>query len=188
MQRRIFVGVPIPDDIKKRIFHVVKKDFWDLPVAWTPKENYHLTLNFLGFTLEENIPEICDAIREAVAEEKFFEVEFSVIESGPSQKSKRLVWITGAESQELSALKSNLDQSLVSEHMERRKFIPHVTLGRIKKGGPDALRQVRDLKRKINFSVPVNSVELYESKFEKGKRIYYVMESFELGTDEDKAW
>lgn len=180
MQRRIFVGISIPDDIKKRIFRVVEKEFGRLPVAWNAKENYHITLNFLGFTLEEKIPEICDEIREAVSEEKCFEVEFSRIEAGPSEKSKRLLWITGIENQELNSLKSNLDQSLVSEYMERRKFIPHITLGRIKKGSRDAMQQVRGLRREINFSVPVNSVELYESKFEKGKRIYYLMESFSL--------
>ncbi|MDP1845961.1 MAG: RNA 2',3'-cyclic phosphodiesterase [Candidatus Moranbacteria bacterium] len=180
MQRRIFVGISIPDDIKKRIFHFVEKELKKLPVAWSRKENYHITLNFLGFTLEEKIPELRDAIREATSKQKSFELEFFCVEAGPSEKSKRLMWITGKEDQELNTLKSRLDKSLGEVYKKRRKYIPHITLGRIKKGSRDVIQQDFELKREINFSVPVLSVELFESKYEKGKRIYYVLESFPL--------
>lgn len=180
MQKRIFIGISLPEDIKKRLFRVVEKEYGDLPVKWVQKNNLHLTLNFLGYTQEEKIPELCDAIREALAEQENFELEFVRIEVGPSEKSRRLIWITGKVNNELNKLKNKLDNKLGSAFTERRKFIPHITLARIKRGGKELSQPELNIKKEIIFAVPVNSLELFESRYEKGKRVYYVMESFPL--------
>ena len=48
MQKRLFVAISLPEDIKKRLFRFVEKEYKNLPVKWVRQENFHLTLNFLG--------------------------------------------------------------------------------------------------------------------------------------------
>ena len=180
MQKRIFLAISLPEDIKKRLFRFVEKEYHDLPVRWIRADNFHLTLNFLGYTQEEKIPEICAGIRQAVENYKSFEIEFSRAEAGPSEESKKLIWITGKKSSDLAKLKNSLDKNLGILLRERKEFMPHITLGRIKKKGWQILKYEPKIDKELRFSLPVSSVELFESKFEKGKRVYYVLESFSL--------
>lgn len=180
MQKRLFVAVTLPEDVKKRLFRIVEKEYVNLPVKWVRKENLHLTLNFLGYVSEENLPEICESVREAVKNMQPFELEFQKIEAGPGGKIKKMVWATGERSSELSELKHQMDKWLGFHAREKREYRPHITLGRIKREAWRKISPEPDVGKNFVFFVPVSSVELFESKFEKGKRIYYVLESFPL--------
>ena len=180
MQKRLFVAVTLPEDVKKRLFRIVEKEYMNLPVRWVRKENFHLTLNFLGYIPEEDIPEVCESVRVAVKNAQPFELEFRKIEVGPGGKIKKMVWATGEKSDELSELKHQMDKLLGFHARDKREYRPHITLGRIKRETWRKISPEPDIGKDFVFSVPVSSVELYESKFEKGKRIYYILESFEL--------
>jgi RNA 2',3'-cyclic 3'-phosphodiesterase len=180
MQKRLFLGISIPEDIKKRLFRIVQKDYWNLPVSVAVKENYHVTLVFFGYVQEEKIPEICRNIHAVTEEQEAFEINFLRVEAGPNEKSKRLIWATGEDNNSLTELKNNLDREFLISGRDRKIFVPHITLGRIKRGEWKKLEKEPQIKKEFLFSVPVSSVELFESKFEKGKRIYYVMETFAL--------
>ncbi|MDI6778186.1 MAG: RNA 2',3'-cyclic phosphodiesterase [Patescibacteria group bacterium] len=180
MQKRLFVAASLPEDVKKRLFRFVEKEYRDLPVKWVRKENFHLTLNFLGYIPEENIPEICDSIREAAENVQSFELEFQKMEFGPKKDAKKMIWASGEKSEELSELKYRLDKTLGFHSGEKRKFRPHITLGKIIKEKWRKILPEPEVEKNFVFSVPVSSIELFESKFEKGKRVYYILESFSL--------
>jgi 2'-5' RNA ligase len=180
MQKRVFSAIGLPEDIKKRLFRFVEKEYPSLPVRWVRLENFHLTLEFLGYVPDENIPDICEAVRSATQNLQPFELNFEKIEAGPNSETKKMIWVTGEKSEELSNLKYQLDKALGFRPGEKREFRPHITLGRIRKEKWKKISPEPDVSRDFKFSVPVNSIELYESKFEKGKRVYYVLESFPL--------
>ena len=180
MQKRLFVAISLPEDVKKRLFRFVEKEHKNLPVKWTRKENLHLTLNFLGYTADENVVNVCEAIRNAVQEFQSFELAFEKVGMGPNSEVKKMIWASGEKSEELSGLKYQLDKALGFRAGEKREFQPHITLGRIDKSRWRKISPEPDAERNFKFSVPVGSIELYESKFEKGKRVYYVLESFSL--------
>jgi RNA 2',3'-cyclic 3'-phosphodiesterase len=180
MQKRLFLAISLPDDIKKRLFRIVEKEYGDLPVKWSRQENFHLTLNFLGYIPEENIPEICETIRTAVEGLPFFELEFRKMEIGPDKERKKMIWVSGEKSADLAELKYRLDKALGFHVREKKEFQPHITLGRIIKKEWKKISPQPDVEKKFVFSVPVSSLDLFESKLEKGKRTYYVMESFVL--------
>ena len=203
MQKRIFLAISLPDDVKKRLFRIVEKEYKDLPVKWAKFENFHLTLNFLGYVCEENIPETCQSVLTAVQNFPSFEIDFQKIDTGPTREMKKMIWAIGEKNDELSELKYRLDQALDFLVREKREFRPHITLGRIRKaewkrifprttegydrlsvgrGGKSVVRgkPEPEIEREFRFSVPVSSIELYESRFEKGRRVYYVLESFSL--------
>lgn len=180
MQKRLFVAISLLEDVKKRLFRFVEKEYGDLPVRWVRWENFHLTLNFLGYVPDENISDICEAIRNAVQNLQSFELEFVKIEPGPNSETKKMIWAAGKKSEELSNLKYQLDKVLGFHAREKREFRPHITLGRIRKEKWRKILPEPEVEKDFKFSVPVSSIELYESKFEKGKRVYYILESFLL--------
>ncbi|MFA5925348.1 MAG: RNA 2',3'-cyclic phosphodiesterase [Parcubacteria group bacterium] len=180
MQKRLFLGISVPENVKKRLFRLVENKFQSLPVKWARPENMHITLSFLGHIQEENIPAICDSIRESLGNIGVFELDFEKIEYGPGQDSKRMIWATGKRSEELEELKFRLESALGDLRKEKKKFTPHITLGRIRRGEWLRLEKEPDIFEEYKFNVPVSSVELLESKSEKGKRVYYTLESFPL--------
>ncbi len=180
MQKRVFSAISLPEDIKKRLFRFVEKEYGGLPVRWVRWENFHLTLNFLGYVSDENISDVCGVIRSAVQDFQSFELEFVKTELGPNSEMKKMIWASGEKSEELSSLKYQLDKALGFHVREKREFRPHITLGRIRKEKWRKILPEPKVEKDFKFSIPVSSVELYESKFEKGKRIYYILESFLL--------
>ena len=180
MQKRLFVAISLPEDIKKRLFRFVEKEYKDLPVKWSRQENLHVTLNFLGYILDENVLSICQSIQDIAEKIQSFELQFTGIEPGPSSERKKMIWTVGEKSEELSELKYQLDKALGFFVRGKRDFNPHINLGRIKKEKWRKILPEPSVARSLKFSIPVSSIELFESKFEKGKRIYYILESFSL--------
>lgn len=180
MQKRLFVAINLPEDIKKRLFRFAEKECKNLPVKRVRPENCHVTLNFLGYVLDENILNVCRSVQDVTENYPSFELQFSGLELGPGGETKKFIWATGEKSEELSELKYRLDRTLGFLAKEKKGFTPHITLGRIKKGEWKKISPEPVLERSMKFSVPVSSVELFESRFEKGKRAYYILESFPL--------
>ncbi len=180
MQKRIFSAISLPEDVKKRLFRFVEKEYKDLPVKWVRQDNLHVTLNFLGYVSDENIPDVCRAVSKALENIRSFELEFVKSEAVPGHSAKKMIWASGTENEELTKLKHNLDRALGFYAKEKRGFRPHVTLGRIRKEKWKKISPEPDAGRELSFTVPVGSVELYESRFEKGKRVYCALESFPL--------
>jgi RNA 2',3'-cyclic 3'-phosphodiesterase len=180
MQKRLFIGISVPDDIKKRIFRLIGKEYENFPVKWVNQPNFHLTLNFLGYVQEEKITEICEVVQSVAGDIPSFELNFCETNFGPSPKIRKMIWAIGAENKDLENLKYGLDRMLGFIVREKKKFLPHINLGRIRKSDWQKLSPEPDIGRSFNFSFTVCSVDLIESRFEKGKRVYYIMERFLL--------
>jgi RNA 2',3'-cyclic 3'-phosphodiesterase len=180
MQKRLFIAISVPKDIKKRIFRLTEREYKDLPVKWVSSENLHVTVNFLGYVLEEKIPEICESLKSATHGKSAFDIEFTKIGIGPTKEKKKMVWLRGNQNNELDDLKFSLDFALGCFLKEKSKFIPHLTLGRIKKTEWRKLIEEPQIDKDFKFLLPVSSVDLMESRYEEGKRIYYCLGSFGL--------
>lgn len=180
MQKRLFTAISLPEETKKRLFRFVSKEYKNLPVKWVRQENFHITLNFLGYIPVEKIPEICKSIQKVSESEGSFELQFTKAKIGPNLENKKMIWAVGEKSEELSELKYRLDKALGLFVREKREFKPHITLGRIQKKKWKKIHPEPFIERSLNFFVPVSSIEILESRFEKGKRVYYILESFSL--------
>lgn len=179
MQRRIFIAIEIPEPVKKRLMQKTEK--WaDLPVRWGRVENLHITLAFLGYIDDEKIPGICYAISGAVKNLEPFEICLNKIIIGPSEDQPRMIWVAGEKSEELKVLTEEVEKSLGTFRREKKNFSPHATLGRIMKGKWLKLSEKPEINEKINFVIPVDKVEIFESVFKEGKRKYLLLESCSL--------
>jgi 2'-5' RNA ligase len=179
MQRRIFIGISLPDDVKKRLNRRIEK--WkELPVKWSLSENFHITLSFLGFVDDKSLADICLAVKEAAESFESFDVDFEGIELGPDPEDPKIVWLFGGANEDLRKLQIEIEKSMDTFVSEKKEFKPHITLGKIDKGKWKALPEKPEIKEGFNISIPVESVDIFESKIEKGRTRYTVLESCEL--------
>ncbi|NVM53124.1 MAG: RNA 2',3'-cyclic phosphodiesterase [Candidatus Helarchaeota archaeon] len=104
----------------------------DARIKFVEAENLHFTLKFLG-----NIePTIIDEIYSTMKKVPFsaFPINFETVGSFPASRP-RVIWIGISEGRdELSSITTYLNQNLknLGFKPEKRKFSPHITIGRVK--------------------------------------------------------
>lgn len=180
MQRKIFIGVDLPVDVKKRLMQKTEK--WkDLPIRWSREENLHLTLAFLGHVDDELIFGVCKKIKFMVENLEVFDIGMDKIELGPTQdKNAREVLFTGGASEELKKLSESIEKNLGFFKENKKIFKPHITMGRIQKYNWQKLKKIPDIAEKFSVLLPINSVQVFESAMIDGKRTFSVIDNFNL--------
>jgi RNA 2',3'-cyclic 3'-phosphodiesterase len=179
MQRRIFIGISLPEKIKKRLYQKIEK--WrDLPIKWSREENFHITLSFLGYLYDDVIFDVCRKVRSVSDNFDSFDINLEQIELGPNLENPNMIWLTGVANDNLKQLQENLEKELGIFQSEKKAFRPHVTLGRIRKTKWEVIAEKTLISEKFSVSIPVKSVEVLESRYEEGKRKYIVLENCPL--------
>jgi len=188
MRHRIFIAINFPEEIKKELSSFQEK--WpELPCRWVKKENLHITLAFLGYLTDEELPEVIKITKEITQRHEPFSINLNKICYGPPKKPPRMIWVEGEKSKDLANLQIDLEKSLISSgkikfEPEERSFTSHITLGRIKQW---EFKQIEpeerpEVNEDINLSFEVNSIEVMESELKRGGAEYMVLESALLMT------
>lgn len=181
-KHRIFIAINFPPEVKKEFLFYQKK--WeDLPVRWTKEDNLHLTLVFIGYVEDEGLLKILETTRKIAKNSQPFSIHFQRVLLGPPDRAPRMFWVEGEKNQELSVLKNNLEKELsgLKSKQELREFKVHITIGRIKMLEWRQLQKKPRIEEKISLTVPVNSIEVMESKLKPTGPDYFVLESIKLG-------
>lgn len=180
MKRKIFISINIPKKDKKRLIAAVSQ-WQDLPVKWVKEPNFHLTLAFLGHVYDSAIPAISEAVKKAVLGKIMFDLHFSEIKLN-SEVDPKIIWLEGEVSDELRNLQEAVEKELGIFKSAKKVFIPHITLGRIRKQKWEELEQKPEIKKSLDFIVTVESVDVMASDFENGGEEYTIIDSFPLNT------
>ena len=147
---------------------------------FTVKDNYHITLRFIGETGVNEVDLLKEAILLASCKVKKFTV--NIDEVGKFQNNGgNIFWIGAKKHNELIKLNSILSKSLEAEGFSRdkKKFVPHITLARdaATVGSPDMVL------KSIKFdtiNADIQKISLMESKFIAGRVIYKPLFSADL--------
>ena len=158
---RLFVAVDLPGGVKEGI-----RGLQDgLPGArWTPVDQLHLTLRFIGATGRsqfERIKEVLAAVRCPP-----FPLKVRGVGRFPPGGFPRILWVGVAEAETLAPLHREVERALDGAGLEPddRRFSPHITVARIKE--PHRAAVVAWLERHGGFVAPpfpVHEFHLYSS-------------------------
>lgn len=179
MKQRIFISITIPEKVKKRLIQAREK-WQNLPVKWTRENKLHLTLLFLGLVDLQNLPKICETVKDACEKEEAFDLEFASIELAPVPEKPQMIWLIGNPSQELLKLYEKIEKTLGIFVSEKKIFKPHITLGRIRKYKWEALLEKPQIFEKFPAIISANSVDIMASNFGSGESKYVLLESCPL--------
>jgi 2'-5' RNA ligase len=101
---------------------------------WVEPENLHITLLFLGEVDMPTVPQVCDAVKQAVSDQGAFAMTVEHTGCFPNPRRPRILWAgVGEGAQELVALHDAIEGPLMElgcYRREERKYTPHLTLGR----------------------------------------------------------
>lgn len=179
MKRKIFLNIAIPPKVRRRFLSSVEK-WTDLPVKWTKEANLHVTLLFLGYVETEDLPGICEKIRQATEDHDIFDLDFEGIGLAPDPDDPQYVWAIGQASEELKDLREDVEKALGSFTHELKSFRPHVTIGRIRANKWSELPEKPAIDLKFSLAIPVEAVEVMASDFGEGDSEYSVIEACPL--------
>ena len=103
-------------------------------IHWLPKVNYHLTLAFLGNIEYVLISSLQLKLEQNLSFIKAVPFRFTEIAPFPCSGTPRIVAAMLEHSDELMQLQHNTAKCVraLGLSLERRRFLPHVTLGRLK--------------------------------------------------------
>lgn len=188
---RIFVAIGLPERLRKDLF-AVQGRYAGLPANWTKPENLHVTLVFFGNANDQEVSDICLAVKEVAKRHDPFDVMLDRVIYGPEQKfPPRMVWAVGEKSGELGALQVDLERAFYGSGRQEsytggdgpRALSPHVTLARIrqfdiKRMEPEEIPAINETMEGVFMA---ESVEVMESELKRGGPAYTVLESAKLG-------
>lgn len=184
-RHRIFIAINLPNDIKKYLAGFEKK-LSEIPAKWAPAENLHITLVFLGDLTDQELGQVCMAVKEVSLNHDSFNINLNKIGYGPVDKSlPRYIWVGGEKSIELSQLKKDLENAfleVVNFTKDNKSFSPHITLARVNTWQwrtiePEERQEVNET---IDLFFTVESIEIMESELGRGGPKYQIIESFPL--------
>lgn len=174
---RCFIGVPVPVDedaveaLRARIVDVAPR--WR-DQKWVPVSNLHVTLAFLGDVLQERLQDVESAVAEALAASQPFTLEPTHIEPRPSASRATMLWMAYDDPDgRTRMLAAVMSESLVCAGftLERRHFVPHLTLvrSRLRLHAP---RLDCTASERARFCVSDPVVSLYSSRLTPGGAHY----------------
>lgn len=183
---RVFIGIALPPECRRAIAEAISPFRGKrTPVSWTPEENLHVTLKFLGETPTGRLDEIGPLLDGAAGGIPSFELTVEGAGGFPSLRAPRVLWVGIREPLELvGKLHENIENALSAAGFprEERRFHPHVTVGRARDRLPAGWGEQygNALSGKRFGDVGVNSFQLYESRLSPGGAAYRVLRDVAL--------
>lgn len=187
---RLFVAVPVPPETVRAVSALVegvraldgaavvgpiRRGSND--VRWVRLDGLHVTLRFLGPTVEEKVEAVAEAVRAVAAASAPFDVRLARAGAFPSPERPRALWL-GVEdgAVELADLATRLDGELVARGWphDDRSFRPHLTLARSDgvRAGPRLARQLMVAADGFSATWRAGTVVLFESQTGGGPARY----------------
>ena len=156
-------------------------------VQWVEPHNLHLTLKFLGDVHQREIAQVCQAVAQGAAEAAPFDLEVRGAGAFPNAARPRTVWLgadKGAES--MVVLHDRVEAALaeLGYREEHRRFQTHLTIGRVRGGGPGIAELGKLLQQHANVlvgSMSVQKVTVFCSTLTAGGPIYEALGTARLG-------
>lgn len=178
---RLFTALLLPETVRTEIAALA--DGLE-GVRWTPPDNLHLTMRYIG----ETTPERQEAMAAALARVRVEPFILPVAGTGvfPSRGQAKVLWVgLGNAHTRLFQLRKQVDEALLSVDLtlDVHSFQPHITLGRLD-GHYDSKALAKFLARHATFEAPpfrVSKFHLMASELQPGRApVYRIERTFPL--------
>ena len=155
--KRLFVALDLPVDVLTQLQSVGG----GIPGAkWVSPDRMHLTLSFIGEVSNTMLEEISFELSRIRA--NVFTIQLEGVDIFSNRKQAHTLWARVSKSSELMSLQARIETSLLQKKLlpTRRKYIPHVTLARLRRTSHRALEEF--LIRYSSLQTPIISVKSFK--------------------------
>ncbi|HTW94332.1 MAG TPA: RNA 2',3'-cyclic phosphodiesterase [Tepidisphaeraceae bacterium] len=185
---RLFVAIALPEDVRRELSaarDAVRRELRGKQVAWTRDENFHITLKFLGEVADGEVDRICRRIGQGPLTDAF-RLRLGGVSSLPPRGPARVIVADIAGDLEIAGnLAGRIDRicNEVGVPLERRKFNPHITLGRVK----EKIAWKRNREASEGLAFDVEEIHVMRSEVGKDGSVYSTIARARLGRGTEKA-
>jgi 2'-5' RNA ligase len=180
MKKRLFIGIPITKGLYQKISSL--EESIDKRLNWIPLKNLHMTILFLGNIDINEIPEIVNIMDEVKLKYKDYfkklNLKIKKVDYGPPGR-KNMIWLYVEKNENLEKIKKIFEEELENRKIyfqrEDRDFLPHINLIRLKNR-----KNLKDIKKELNWNVIFTEINLYESHLKKPFVEYEIIKTIEL--------
>jgi 2'-5' RNA ligase len=164
MTIRSFIALPLPNETANHLGDLAAKmSYQDKSgaVRWVDQENYHVTLAFLGEQHESDLETLAEQLDHHIVQSEF-SATMSYLSPFPESRPKLLAAML-EKSSDIKSLHQQVTSAINSTTLavfDKRKFIPHVTLGRYRHSKNS---YAGTIPMNISFETWFDEVVLYES-------------------------
>jgi 2'-5' RNA ligase len=176
---RTFVAVEASAAVRRRAAELIEGlASSGAGVKWVEPGGLHLTLKFLGDVGTGDVAGVCQAVNQAAAECPAFELEIRGVGAFPSPRRPRTIWLGTTQGREaLAELARRIDKALekLGYPREGRPFQGHLTIGRVRHGGPEMAeleRRLRELDHAEVGRMTVEEVVVFSSDLRPTGPVY----------------
>lgn len=149
----------------------LKKSFdqKEINIKWSPLENMHITLSFLGETSEDKISLITEKLAVIASETNSFNLKIHDLGAFDHFQKARTVFVNVQRSQALLDLQSKIEHEL--QLTPQQEYYPHLTLGRLR--NPNSIESAIGPFKKIDLGKgEIGSIYLMESQLRDHFPVY----------------
>jgi 2'-5' RNA ligase len=188
---RTFIAIELDESIKDGLTKLQERLKGKVPrgsARWVRPKGIHLTLKFLGDVPADQIGEITGALERSCQGFAPFSLSCGGLGCFPNLKRPRVMWVgIQEETGTLAQLKRAIEENVapLGYPTEKRKFSPHLTLGRVQKRASSGDR--RRLGELVGASeigilgqMEVRSVNLIRSDLRPSGAVYTRLAEVEL--------
>ena len=183
MKIRTFISLDLPLSIRHELSghaKLIAGQDKRQQIRWLPPENYHLTLVFLGDVDSTKLSGLQFTLEQKLEATEVVPLTISTISPFPFSRP-RIAAALVEQTTELLRLQSDVANCVRKYGItpERRRFVPHVTLGRLK---PHAGKTVDFKVRNFLLSGIADSVTLFQSELTPDGAIHTALAEIALIT------
>jgi 2'-5' RNA ligase len=188
---RSFIALELTEEIRKQLERIISKlrTPQNQPIRWVAVQNIHLTLKFLGYVSEQQIPNIKSMLIEITRSAKSFNFGISRCGAFPNILRPRVIWVGIDANDELMRLQKSVEDKSAELGFpsDERSFSPHLTLGRVSQSATtDEVQKIGTQLKQLQVGnlgiVTVDSIQLYQSDLFSTGPVYTRLISIKLSS------
>lgn len=186
-----FVAIELTPAMRQPLIRLLQQLPRSREVRWCTEHQLHITLKFLGDVPDEQIPAICEALRETAAATAPYTIRLTQLGCFPSPHSPRVLWCGVDDAAAATAAWVQRADPLLAAlgfEPEQRAFTPHITLGRSRsREGAGVLRRVLSECTPLPaVEMMVESLVLFESRLRPSGAEYHAVATFPFGAESEQ--
>jgi RNA 2',3'-cyclic 3'-phosphodiesterase len=189
-KHRTFVAIPVDLRVREalqRFQRALDNQLTTVAFQWTPPQQIHLTLTFLGNVQTSSLDRVGSALEKSCRGVRPFKLRVDGLGCFPNFRTVRIIWVGLAGGIDpLCEVQSRIAQStsFLGEHREVRPFHPHLTIGRVKRTHlrrTNLLGQmIREIKMPELGEWTVSEIDLMKSEPAPGGSVYTCLSKISL--------
>ncbi|MGH0030098.1 MAG: RNA 2',3'-cyclic phosphodiesterase [Myxococcota bacterium] len=161
-------------------------------VRWVRPEGLHVTLRFLGGVEAAAVPELLERVGRETRRVAPFRLSLGAPALFPTPRRARVVTLEAGPEPDLRGLAGAVERGVVAAGLpaEERRFRPHLTLGRVRRGARLSLEFVAGMTgpdTPASDAMDVTEAILFRSELTRGGSIYTSIGRAPLGGASDPA-